>query len=276
MLLIPLFGGLALIKLFPTRVELKPVAGRFEPVERSAFRTLGLAATATQGEVFDAASRVRLALKLGVRKTFDADAAWLGTIERGESEVRDSIGRLSEPAQRARERLFWFHGRAPMRRAPNVAELMRAVDALLSGEPVESGNGSGAQETDAALHDAALLALAGLVRLDPALRDLDAWARTFDLWQRVFECEEFWSRLVAADLKGDYEQSVTFGKVAELRMSAPRIVSAHVASRARDAAMREDLRACLRAFRLLRGASTFAATGVRARGGWPHRRRAHV
>jgi hypothetical protein len=61
---------LALIKLFPTRVELKPVAGRFEPVERSAFRVLGLAATASHAQVFDAASRVRLALKARRAKDF--------------------------------------------------------------------------------------------------------------------------------------------------------------------------------------------------------------
>ena len=94
---------------------------------------LGLGATASQREVFDAAASVRLALKLGVRKTFEGDLEWLGAVGRGESEVRDAVGRLSEPAQRARERLFWFHGRVNPRPASTAAELMRAVDAVLSG-----------------------------------------------------------------------------------------------------------------------------------------------
>ncbi len=237
-----------LLKLFNGRVEAKPAVGLFEPAARSAFRALGLTATAAQGEVFDAASSVRLALKLGVRKTFEGDAAWLfGAAVREESDVRDAVGRLSEPAQRARERLFWFHGRAPHSAASTVAELMPAIDALL------------ADGAAVALHDAALLALCGLVRLDPALREGEAWAHAFELWRRVYVCEEFWSLLVAADLKGDYEQPVTFGEVEELRLSAPRVVAGHVAARARETAHRGHLREATRAFRLLRGAGLPAA-----------------
>jgi hypothetical protein len=233
----------AILKLFKERVEARPAAGTFEPAARSALRTLGLAATAARGEVFDAASSVRLALKLGVRKTFEGDAAWLfGAASREESDVRDAVGRLSEPAQRARERLFWFHGAATHAHASTVAELTRVVKALL------------ADGSAAALHDAALLALCGLVRLDPALRDVGAWARAFELWRRVFECEEFWSLLVAADLKGDYEQPVTFGEVAELRLAAPRVVAEHVAVRARETARRGNLREAAHALTLLRGA----------------------
>ncbi|HEX8351395.1 MAG TPA: hypothetical protein VF611_00620, partial [Pyrinomonadaceae bacterium] len=232
-----------ILRLFQRRAEAGPAAGVFEPAARSAFRALGLAATAAQGEVFDAASSVRLALKLGVRKTFEADAAWLfGAAAREESDVRDAVGRLSEPAQRARERLFWFHGGAAHAPATTPAELAPAVDALLA----DGGAG--------ALHDAALLALCGVVRLDPALRDVGAWARAFELWRRVFECEDFWSLLVAADLKGDYEQAVSFGEVAELRLAAPRAVAGHAAARAAGAARGGDLREAARALKLLRGA----------------------
>jgi hypothetical protein len=238
----------ALLKIFRERVEAKPAPGVFKPAARSAFRALGLGATAARGEVFDAASSVRLALKLGVRKTFEADAAWLfGPAAREETDVRDAVGRLSEPAQRARERLFWFHGRAPHAPAANAAELSLAVDALLAGERAE------------ALHDAALLALCGAARLDPALRDPGAWRRALGLWRRVFEGEEFWTLLVAADLKGDYEQPVTFGEVEELRQSAPRAVAEHVAAFGGEAARRGRLPATARALSLLRGAGLPAA-----------------
>ncbi|MET0622668.1 MAG: hypothetical protein ABW250_06800, partial [Pyrinomonadaceae bacterium] len=234
---------MALLGFFKKRVEAKPEPGVFKPAARSAFRALGLAATSARGEVFDAASSVRLALKLGVRKTFEADAAWLfGPAAREETDVRDAVGRLSEPAQRARERLFWFHSQTPRAPASNVAELSHAVEALLAGAGAE------------ALHDAALLALCGVVRLDPALRDPEAWRRAFALWQRVFEREEFWTLLVAADLKGDYEQPVTFAEVEELRQAAPRVVTEHVAALGGEAARGGKLSAAARALRLLRGA----------------------
>jgi tetratricopeptide (TPR) repeat protein len=262
-------SGLGFIKLSLVSGEAKPARGCFGPLARNAFRTLGLACTATQAEVFDAASSVRLALKLGVRKTFDGDLSWIEPVGRTESDVRDALGRLSEPRQRAVERLFWFHCRVTHAPISTVAELLRAVDALLSvdtGGTSDSGNsGSTSNRRDSgdsdncgdsttALHDAALLAVAGLACLDPTLKDAGAWARAFELWRQVFEGEEFWSRLVAADLKGDYEQSVTFGEVSELRARAPRLVSAPVAERARTASLHGDLSATTRALTILRGA----------------------
>lgn len=241
-----------MIKLFKKRVEWKPPLGLFEPAARSAFRVLGLGARAAQGEVFEAASALRLALKVGVRKRFEGDAAWLGGVRREASDVRDAVGRLSEPRQRARERLFWFHLPAQPAHGSTLAELAAAVEALLARVPVQAERLS--DDETAALHDAALLALAGLVRFDPTLRETEAWARAFRLWRRLFGGEEFWSLLVAADLKGDYEQTVTFGEVAELRRSAARVVYAHAAGRGRDAVSRNELREAARALDLLRGA----------------------
>ena len=246
---------MGLLKLFNERVEARPAPGVFEPAARGAFRVLGLRATAARGEVFDAASSVRLALKLGVRKTFEGDAAGLfGPTARAESDVRDAVGRLSEPAQRARERLYWFHTDAAHAPVSNLAELARALDALLARVPAEPSDPDAADASAAALHDAALLALCGVVRLDPTQRDAAVWARAFELWRRLFACEEFWSLLVAADLKGDYEQPVTFGEVAELRRAAPRVVSAYAATRASEAARRGALREAAKALGLLRGA----------------------
>ena len=240
---------MSLIRLFRRRGE-KRAAGEsraaesapFEPVARSAFRVLGLAACASQREMFDAASSVRLALKVGVRKRFDSDLAWLGPTAREESDVRDATGRLSEPAQRAFERLFWFDSPPTAARVSNIEELEQAVSSLSS---VESD----------APHDAALLALAGLTRLDPLLLETEAWARAFGLWRRVFESDEFWARLVAADLRGGFEQLVTYAEVRELRERAPRVVSRPLAERARDAVLRTDTRECGRALSLLRAAS---------------------
>lgn len=210
---------------------------------------LGIAADASQREVFDAASSVRLALKVGVRKHFDSDLAWLGPVAREESDVRDAVGRLSEPAQRASERLFWFEQPPAAVSVTNVEELRRALISVRSGERTET------REECAALHDEALLSLAGLMRLDPLLLETDAWAHAFELWRRVCESDEFWSRLVAADLRGDFEQLVTYAEARDLRERAPRIISQPVAERARNAAHLKDARECGRILSLLRAAS---------------------
>jgi hypothetical protein len=245
-------SGLTSLNLFAGRAASKRRAAKsagcsFEPLAQSAFRALGLAATASQREVTGASSSVRLALKLGVEKTFETDAKWLAPLSRAESDVRDALGRLSEPASRAFERLFWFHTGAHVAHVSNVAELRAAVGMLLS------------DSSPAALHDAALLALAGLLRLDPALEDADAWAEVFKLWSETVEREEFWSLLVAADLNGEYEQSVTFGEVRRLRLRTPRLVSAPVAEHAKGSIVSGNLHSCARAFSLLRGAGLPAA-----------------
>jgi hypothetical protein len=225
-----------------TRSEAKPVARRFEPLARNAFRTLGLTASASQREVFEAAASARLALKLGVRKSFETDAAWLEPVSRTEADVRDALGRLSDTAQRAFERIFWFHTEVKLQPIFSVVGLRGVVKELL------------AQGTPAARHDAALVALVGLERLDYALENADMWAHALNLWRTLVEGEEFWSLLVAADLNGEFEQPVTFGEVRKLRLRVPRLISAPVAEKARDSVARGRLRTCCRAFALLRGA----------------------
>lgn|GEM_PF-1717651 len=227
--------------------------GRFAPLAESAFRALGLTCAATQREVFDAASSLRLALKVGVEKRFAADLGWLAPVARAESDLRDALGRLSDPAGRARERLFWFH--SPVEAAPpaSVAELAAAAGGLLAGEAGEGAAGEGRR--GAVRHDAALLLLAGLHRLDPTLAETEVWGRAFRLWREVCEDESFWSRLVAADLKGGFEPAVNFGEVAALRSEVPRLVSSAVAERAKSAAVGLRVAEAGRAFSLLRAAS---------------------
>lgn len=213
-----------------------------EPLARSALRVLGLWAGASQAEVFEAAEALGPAARLGVVKRFETDLAWLGEVARGEGDLRDALGRLTDPPQRAAERLWWFHTAPPVEAPSTAEEARRAAAALLAG--------GGA----AARHDAALFLLAALHRLDPRLGEREAWAEAFRLWRGVFEAEEFWSLLVAADLKGEYEQVLTFAEAAELRLRAPRLVSQKIAAAAFDAAADEDLDRTGRALAVLRAA----------------------
>lgn len=215
----------------------------FGPAAGSAFRALGLPASASQAEVFEAAEALRLALRLGVEKRFEGDLAWLGPLARGEADVRDALGRLSDPPRRAAERLFWFHAPLNGPRPASVEALRGEAEAVLArGGP-------------AAGHDAALLLLAGLHALDARFRQPPAWARAFELWRGLVDGEEFWSLLVAADLKGEFEQALTFGEAAALRARAPRLVSEELAGAAAGAVAAEDFALAGRALALLRGAA---------------------
>ena len=227
----------------PAQPRRKVESARFEPLARSAFRVLGLSASASQAEVFEAAEALRLALRLGVEKKFDADLAWLAPVSRSEADVRDALGRLADPPRRAAERLFWFQCAPAAPRPAPLAALRRDAELLR------------AAEGPAAQHDAALFLLAALHALDPQFKERAAWADAFRLWRETVVREEFWPLLVAADLKGEFEQVLTFGEAAELRRQTPRLVSRAVADAARDAASAADFARAGRALAVLRAAS---------------------
>jgi rhodanese-related sulfurtransferase len=210
------------------------------PLAQNAYRLLGLSCHATQKEIYAAASSIRRAIKLGVEPRSGHQLAWLGSCERTETSVRDALSRLAEPSQRIYERLFWFF-------APQAA----ASDATLPALE-ESVARLRAEVQPSTGHDIALLSLAVLLQLDPKLSFADEWQRTYALWKELIEAKEFWSLLVAADLKGDFEQVTTFGEVKTLRTRAWRLVTAPVAEIAKDGILREDHALTRRALNVIR------------------------
>ncbi|HEV2765354.1 MAG TPA: hypothetical protein VGV38_20395 [Pyrinomonadaceae bacterium] len=229
-----------------------------EPVARNAFRVLGLGSDASGREVHEAAARVRRAHKLGVVLSTPRDAAWLGPVPRAESDLRDALGRLSDPARRARERLFWSHTPEHLADADTfekacafVSESLASVHSSLATEAEPLGP---FEPSPTQLHDAALLLLSAAQRFDPALRRVEVWSRALSLWKELAARGDFWSLLVAADLKGDFEQLVTHGEVRSLRRDALRLVTAPVVELAHGALAREDRRTARAAISVLRGA----------------------
>jgi rhodanese-related sulfurtransferase len=217
------------------------------PSEDNAYRVLGLSCHASQREIYASAATLRRAIKLGVAKPSAHHVAWLGSHALTENGVRDALSRLTVPAQRIYERLFWFFDPQTAvndddAAAPGFASLRESVARLQ------------AEGSPAARHDAALLSLAVMLRLDPALELADDWRRAFALWKELIEGREFWSLLMAADLKGDFEQATTFGEIGGLRGRAWRLVTAPLAETARDAMLREDHAQAGRALAVLRAA----------------------
>ncbi|HEX9918216.1 MAG TPA: rhodanese-like domain-containing protein, partial [Pyrinomonadaceae bacterium] len=202
---------------------------RLMPVADNAFRLLGLSCQASQREIYAAASAMRRAIKLGVSKTPAHQLDWLGAPDQSENGVRNALSRLSVPAQRIYERLFWFFDpQAVGANAHDLASLQETVARLRPGESA------------VARHDLALLSLAVMLRHDPALELADDWRRTYALWKELIEGKELWSLLLAADLKGDFEQVTTFGEIGDLRGRAWRLITTPVAEIAKDALTRED------------------------------------
>ncbi|MGB8510336.1 MAG: hypothetical protein WCD76_18305 [Pyrinomonadaceae bacterium] len=236
-----------------TRTDERATVGQFEPLARNAYRVLGLTGDASQSAIYEAAAALRLAHKLGVAKTFPGDAAWLGDgaswlgpVSRTEADVRDALSRLSNPPQRIFERLFWFYEAANNSGNPATSKpdaLTGATQKLLFGGKCT------------VRHDAALLSLASLPHYDPEVKNEGAWATTLTLWTGIVEGEEFWSLLVAADLKGDFEPLVTYGEIRELRARALSVVMTPLVNRAKDALARQDSGTCRRVLKLLRAAA---------------------
>ncbi|HEY1402834.1 MAG TPA: hypothetical protein VGB05_01770, partial [Pyrinomonadaceae bacterium] len=226
-------------------LDASPDKQRLMPLSNNAFRLLGLSCHASQREIYASASALRRAIKLGVGKTPAHHIAWLGAVEVSETNVRDALSRLTVPAQRIYERLFWFFDpqTAATTTTPGFASLQ------------ESNARPQTDESPSARHDIALLSLAVALRLDPALHLADDWRRTYALWKEVIEGREFWSLLMAADLKGDFEQVTILGEIGDLRGRAWRLVTAPLAEIAKDAIVREDHAQAGRALAVMRGSN---------------------
>jgi rhodanese-related sulfurtransferase len=92
-----------------------------------------------------------------------------------------------------------------------------------------------------------------MLRHDPALELASEWQSTYALWKEVIDGKEFWSLLMAADLKGDFEQVATFGEIGDLRGRAWRLITSPLAEIAKDALLCQDNAQVGRALAVLRG-----------------------
>jgi rhodanese-related sulfurtransferase len=226
----------------PTRTTqlASPDKRKLLPLDDNAYRLLGLSCQATQKEIYTSAASIRRAIKLGVVKTPAPHIDWLGSHASTENDVRDALSRLADPAQRIYERFYWFFEPQQIATELSFPALEESVARLRAAPQPSTG------------HDIALLSLAVLARLDPELFHADEWRRVYALWKELIEAKEFWSLLVAADLKGDFEQVTTFGEVRNLRGRAWRLVTAPVAEVAKDAILQDDHAQARRALNILR------------------------
>jgi hypothetical protein len=113
---------------------------------------------------------------LGVAKPPAHHIEWLGAPDLTENGVRDALSRLTVP-RTANLRTPLLVLRAAGGRGRRARSRLAA---RINFPPPR-------EATAAARHDIALLSLAVLLRLDPALQLADEWRRTYALWKELIE-----------------------------------------------------------------------------------------
>ncbi len=200
---------------------------QLQHVTQNAYRILGLSGSASSGEVSRQAERFLKKVRLGPVEPTQCDLPWLGPVKRTEGTIQEALGRLNNPVQRLRERLFWFHGGQEA-----ICKLSHSADGFIT--VLDNWTDSYPENQ----HDRALLLLLAAVLFDSDVTDvvpLPLWTPALTLWNEVVDSEVFWDALYETDLLGDFEPTVTDQEVEQLRAQTLFLVSDLLAGIARDA-----------------------------------------
>ena len=166
-----------------------------QQISRNAYRILGLPAHARWNEISQRASALRRAARAGIRQPSGWNLEWYGPVEQDERSIADALGRLSNPDQRLKEKLFW----------------VSQTDLFLGGVPncgiqvsIQSLSELKFAESE---HDAAVLALISCVSADPKIQDSERWKTMLRLWVATSASDAFWAFFVAHEEAGQFEPS---------------------------------------------------------------------
>ncbi len=209
----------------------------YEIMNHNAYRLLGLPATATQASIHEANSSIRRTLKIGVNKSTSWDLAWLGAMQRSEKDLQSAVGRLTNPAQRLQERMFWFSERATLLNEVTIDSLPSVISEL--GDKLEA-------------HDLALLKLAYVHLIDPGLRNKNFWIEAINLWQTVIDSDDYWASLLDLEMEGEFEPFATVEEVESLKLDANRLVCSTLLAFANEGIVSKDNAICGQVFSILR------------------------
>jgi hypothetical protein len=199
----------------------------------NAFRVLRVSVSATSSEVHKAAAALKRAAALGVPGDSGDDIPSLGEVARGEAELRMAVGRLEQPKQRVRERLFWFHA------APNSAPT--ALEA--SGALLEFAD-------TARNHDAALHQLFAALDSPPAARRT-SWIDALMRWHELVSSSSYGLLLEALEEHSGFEPRALASELQAVREDATRAAAEPLSIFAREAWVRDDRAAVLEVLAIL-------------------------
>lgn len=214
----------------------------FTILTQNAYRVLGLPASASWAEIQQTAGRMRSVARRGWVRSTPWDLPCLGPIQRSEGTIQNALGRLQEPRQRLRERLFWF-----FESHDGVAGL--TPDALLpTADTWERTRSS------PALHDSILLRLAAALAVDPEMKDEPGWESLIDRWILRFTYDDpYWEVFEKAE--AGFEVRATDEDIGELLWEADHLFIEPLVAFARQHAVAGDYGTTGRVLRVFQGAN---------------------
>ena len=145
------------------------------------YRILRLSSDAPLSEIHKSAASLRREARLGIGETNATDVPFLGQACRTETDIRAAVGRLENPEQRLKDRLFWFHAVLPNIAAPTVVP-----------EPVDA-------ETAGIRHDNALRALINAIHSDLDDAGVRLWVDALRAWHQVISDDNYWTLSLAIE-----------------------------------------------------------------------------
>lgn len=198
------------------------------PIRENAYRILGLPADADFPTIQKRVDELKLQAKLGKALKTDWDLDWVWPVERTEATIQEALWRLSDPALRLREKLFWFTGKHT-----------GAVSAYQDTDEWRTEFVVGALSNPKLGHDVAiyLLMQTASVELNYCL---EAWQSTLVLWRLVAADDYFWNSLKAQEDQGQFLRSATENDIDQLRISCLLQVTEGFVSQAQQALIDKD------------------------------------
>lgn len=207
---------------------------------RNAYRILGVLGNSSQDAITHAADVMDASLKMGVSSTTSWDMPWLGNLPRSEAEVRDAMGRLNDPNQRLRERLFWFH---------EGETLLKGLNRETIGEIAAKW---AEMDRPAARHDSTLLKVVGAIILDPKFEDNKRWLEAINLCKQLVESDEYWKLLADLEKATVFDPHATPEQIESLRAETLKLVVDAISGHALEVAAALDKTAVRRALKIFK------------------------
>jgi len=193
-----------------------------DTLKTNAFQVLRLSTDATLSEIHEAAGSMRREALLGVAQATEAYMPLLGEIQRTEAEIRAAVGRLENPSQRLRDRLFWFHLPPELRVAKAPAR---------PSEP----------DGVAWDHDEALRGLFAAFEAGFDDVGVPVWVRVLRAWHQVVSDDDYWAHAIELEQRGAFEPVAFPSEIDALRDEAVGLAAEPLVVAGRDAVAHDDM-----------------------------------
>jgi molecular chaperone DnaK len=197
-------------------------------LKSNAYRVLRVSANSTNSGIHKASASMKRAAKLGIVGATEADMPALGEISRTEADIQTAIGRINNPLQRLRDRLFWFYLTPKLLDAETTSRLIETF-------------GDNPEAAAALNHDKALHVLFAAIGSSLDNAGIQLWVRALRAWHQVISDDSYWSLTLALEERGAYEPAAFPSEIDALRGDAVELAAEAFLVAARSALAHNEL-----------------------------------